>query len=185
MKKKHLYLELFLSMLYLSTFTFGGGYVIVSLMKKKFCDELHYIDENEMLDFVAIAQSSPGPIAVNGAIILGYKMAGIMGVFICVLGTIIPPFVILFVISMFYEAFMSNQIIKELLSGMRIGVAALILSVVYEMLKGEMKSHMKKTVLLFILVLVLNGYFQFNVAWIILGCVVLALIDVYVKGGRK
>ena len=172
-------------MLYLSTFTFGGGYVIVSLMKKKFCDELHYIDENEMLDFVAIAQSSPGPIAVNGAIILGYKMAGIMGVFICVLGTIIPPFVILFVISMFYEAFMSNQIIKELLSGMRIGVAALILSVVYEMLKGEMKSHMKKTVLLFILALVLNGYFQFNVAWIILGCVVFALIDVYVKGGRK
>ena len=80
---------------------------------------------------------------------------------------------------------MSNQMIKELLSGMRIGVAALILSVVYEMLKGEMKSHMKKTVLLFILALVLNGYFQFNVAWIILGCVVFALIDVYVKGGRK
>ncbi len=77
--KKNLYLELFLSTLYLSTFTFGGGYVIVSMMKQKFCDELHYIDEQEMLDLVAIAQSAPGAIAVNGAIVLGYKMAGIKG----------------------------------------------------------------------------------------------------------
>ena len=64
--------KLFFSCLYLSTFTFGGGYVIVTLMKKKFVDDYHWIDENEMLDLVAIAQSSPGPIAVNGAIFGGY-----------------------------------------------------------------------------------------------------------------
>ena len=71
--------KLFFSCLYLSTFTFGGGYVIVMLMKKKFVDDYHWIDENEMLDLVAIAQSSPGAIAVNGAIIVGYTLAGIPG----------------------------------------------------------------------------------------------------------
>ena len=71
--------KLFLSTLYLSAFTFGGGYVIVTLMKKKFVDEYHWIDEQEMLDLVAIAQSSPGPIAVNGAIVAGYKLAGMAG----------------------------------------------------------------------------------------------------------
>ena len=77
--KKKILLRLFLSTLYLSAFTFGGGYVIVTLMKKKFVDEYHWIEENEMLDLVAIAQSSPGAIAVNGAIVVGYKLAGIAG----------------------------------------------------------------------------------------------------------
>lgn len=72
--------KLFISTLYLSAFTFGGGYVIVTLMKKKFVDEYHWIDEQEMLDLVAIAQSSPGAIAVNGAIVVGYKLAGRAGV---------------------------------------------------------------------------------------------------------
>ena len=72
--KKIVLLKLFISTLYLSTFTFGGGYVIVTLMKKKFVDEYHWIEENEMLDLVAIAQSSPGAIAVNGAIVVGYKL---------------------------------------------------------------------------------------------------------------
>ena len=81
--------KLFLSTLYLSAFTFGGGYVIVTLMKKKFVDEYHWIDEQEMLDLVAIAQSSPGAIAVNGAIVVGYKLAGIPGALVAILGTIL------------------------------------------------------------------------------------------------
>ena len=75
-------LKLFLSTLYLSAFTFGGGYVIVSLMKKKFVDECGWIKEEEMLDLVAIAQSAPGAIAVNGAIVVGYKLAGVTGLLI-------------------------------------------------------------------------------------------------------
>ena len=69
--RKKILMKLFVSTLYLSAFTFGGGYVIVTLMKKKFVDEYHWIEENEMLDLVAIAQSAPGPIAVNGAIVVG------------------------------------------------------------------------------------------------------------------
>ena len=89
-KKSKVLRKLFFSTLYLSTFTFGGGYVIVTLMKNKFVDELHWIDEEEMLDLVAIAQSSPGAIAVNGAIVVGYKLAGIPGV-LCSYATM--PFV--------------------------------------------------------------------------------------------
>ena len=97
--------KLFFSTLCLSAFTFGGGYVIVTLLKQKFVDELHWIGDEEMLDLVAIAQSSPGAIAVNGAIVVGYKLAGIPGILVSVLGAIIPPFLILTVISFFYSAF--------------------------------------------------------------------------------
>ena len=107
---KNKLVKLFFSTLYLSAFTFGGGYVIVSLMRKKFVDDYHWIDEDEMLDLVAIAQSAPGPIAVNGAIVVGYKMAGLLGIFISVLATIIPPFVIISVISVFYEIFKTNPV---------------------------------------------------------------------------
>ena len=83
--------KLFLSTLYISSFTFGGGFVIVTFMKKKkFVDELHWIDEQEMLDMTALAQSSPGAIAVNAAILVGWQVEGLVGMTVAVLGTIIP-----------------------------------------------------------------------------------------------
>ena len=94
-RKGEILRKLFWSTLYLSAFTFGGGYVIVTLMKKKFVDQYHWIEENEMLDLIAIAQSSPGAIAVNGAIVVGYKLAGMIGAFTAIVATIIPPFVII------------------------------------------------------------------------------------------
>ena len=75
--------KLFISTLYLSAFTFGGGYVIVTLMKKKFVDQYHWIEENEMLDLIAIAQSSPGAIAVNASILIGYRIAGLISGYFC------------------------------------------------------------------------------------------------------
>ena len=132
-KKSKVLRKLFFSTLYLSTFTFGGGYVIVTLMKNKFVDELHWIDEEEMLDLVAIAQSSPGAIAVNGAIVVGYKLAGIPGVLCSILGAILPPMIILSLISLCYDAFRTNLIVGSMLKGMQSGVAAVIASVVYDM----------------------------------------------------
>ena len=104
-KKKSLLPKLFWSTLYLSAFTFGGGYVILTLMKEKFVDRYHWIEEDEMLDLVAIAQSSPGAIAVNGAIVVGYKLAGIPGAITASVATILPPFFIISLISVFYTAF--------------------------------------------------------------------------------
>lgn len=103
---------------YDSSFTFGGGFVIVTFMKKKFVDELHWIDEQEMLDMTALAQSSPGAIAVNAAILVGWQVEGLIGMIVAVLGTIIPPMAILSVISVFYNAFATNRYIALLLKGM-------------------------------------------------------------------
>lgn len=104
-KKQKVLWKLFLSTLYLSAFTFGGGYVIVTLMKDKFVDKYHWIEENEMLDLIAIAQSAPGAIAVNGAIVVGYKLAGLAGVLTAIFGTVLPPFLIISVISVFIRCF--------------------------------------------------------------------------------
>ena len=131
---------LFLSMLYISAFTFGGGYVIVTLMKKRFVDELHYIDEQEMLDMTALAQSSPGPIAVNAAILVGMKTAGAAGMCAAVLGTVIPPMTILSVISVFYALFKDNPSVSLVLKGMQSGVAAVILDVVLTMAQKIVKT---------------------------------------------
>ena len=135
--------KLFFETLYLSAFTFGGGYVIVSLLKKKFVDDLHWISEDEMLDLVAIAQSAPGPIAVNGAIVVGYKICGFPGILLSVLGAVIPPFLMLSVISLFYSAFRSNFMIHHLLSGMRCGVSAVIMSVTWDMASGVLVEKPK------------------------------------------
>lgn len=160
--------KLFFSTLYLSAFTFGGGYVIVTLLKQKFVDELHWIDDEEMLDLVAIAQSSPGAIAVNGAIVVGYKLAGIPGILCSVLGAILPPFVILTVISFFYSAFKTNFIVQSMLRGMKAGVSAVIMSVVYDMGSGIIRSKDILRIIVMILAFIANYFFHVNVILIIL-----------------
>ncbi|MBR0086519.1 MAG: chromate transporter [Lachnospiraceae bacterium] len=160
--------KIFLSTLYLSAFTFGGGYVIVTLLRKKFVEELHWIDEEEMLDLVAIAQSSPGAIAVNGAIVVGYKLAGIPGILAAVLGAIIPPFVILTLVSIFYNAFKTSFVIRSLLSGMKAGVSAVIISVVWDMASGIVKSRDILLILIMAAAFAANYFFKVNVIYIIL-----------------
>lgn len=168
LKKRNRLLKIFLSTLYLSAFTFGGGYVIITLMKQKFVDELHWIDDDEMLDMVAIAQSSPGPIAVNGAVIIGYKLEGIAGVFSAVLGAVLPPFVILTVISMFYSAFRNLFVVQSLLTGMKAGVSAVILSVVYDMAAGVVKGKDRVNIGVMILAFAATYFGKVNVVFVIL-----------------
>lgn len=172
---------LFLSTLYLSAFTFGGGYVIITLLKNKFVDELKWISEEEMLDYVAIAQSSPGPIAVNGAIVIGYKICGFPGILVAVLGAIIPPFVILTVVSAFYAAFKTNPYIQSLLFGMKSGVSAVIVSVVWDMAFGIVK---KKDVLLIVIMaaaFILNYYLKVNVILIIVATLIIGIFRSLIK----
>lgn len=173
---KNKLVKLFFSTLYLSAFTFGGGYVIVSLMRKKFVDDYHWIDEDEMLDLVAIAQSAPGPIAVNGAIVVGYKMAGLLGIFISVLATIIPPFVIISVISVFYEIFKTNLIVSLMLEGMQAGVGAVIASVCFEMGSRLLKEKNKLYPIIMIGAFVANYIFNINVMIVIIVCIMIGLL---------
>ena len=173
--------QLFFSTLYLSAFTFGGGYVIVTLLKKKFVDDLHWIDEDEMLDLVAIAQSSPGAIAVNGAIVVGYKLADIPGVLVSVLGAILPPFVIITAISFFYNAFKSNFIVQAVLTGMKAGVSAVIISVVFDMASGIVKSKDMINLLIMVIVFIANYFLGVNVIWCILGAAAVGAVRTAIR----
>ncbi|NLJ58034.1 MAG: chromate transporter [Tissierellia bacterium] len=139
-KKSKFYWTLFISTFSLSAFTIGGGYVIVPLMKKKFVEELKWIDEEEMLNLVAICQSAPGPIAVNTSLMVGYRLAGITGAMITTFGTVLPPLIIITLIAKFYTAFKENTMVNALLIGMRAGVAAVIIDVIIKMTKDIIKS---------------------------------------------
>ena len=120
---------LFLQMFTTSACTFGGGFVIVTLMKKRLVEQRGWLSQSEMLDMTALAQSAPGPIAVNTAVLIGWHLHGLSGMFFAVLGCILPPMIILSVISLFYTAFAQNPYIALLLRGMQAGVAAVILDV--------------------------------------------------------
>jgi chromate transporter len=177
--------KLFFSTLYLSTFTFGGGYVIVSLLKKKFVDELHWIDEDEMLDLVAIAQSAPGAIAVNGAIVVGFKIAGIPGILVSVLGAVLPPFVILTVVSYFYSAFKNNFAVQAMLYGMKAGVSAVIIDVVFDMASGIVKGRDALLIIIMIASFIANYFLKVNVVWIILVTAGIGALITIVRSRRE
>ena len=177
--------KLFISTLYLSAFTFGGGYVIVTLMKNKFVDEYHWIEENEMLDLVAIAQSSPGAIAVNGAIVVGYKLAGVVGIFITILGTILPPFIVLTVVSIFYNAFKSNWLISQLLEGMQAGVGAVIASVTVDMAAPIVKEKNHLSLIIMCVAFIAACVFSVNVVYIVIACGVIGVIRTLLIGSRN
>ena len=175
-KRSKVLLKLFLSTLYISAFTFGGGYVIVTLFKKKFVDEYKWINDKEMLDLVAIAQSSPGAIAVNGAIVTGYKLSGVIGAAVAVVATIIPPFIVISVISAFYEAFKNNLIVSSMLEGMQAGVGAVIASVVYDMALDIFKQKSTGSVIIMLGAFAASCFFDMNVIYIILVCVGIGII---------
>lgn len=187
---KHLpqiYWRLFSSTFLLSTFTVGGGYVIVPLMKKRFVDDLGWLEEQEMLDLTAIAQSAPGPIAVNASILVGFRVAGFPGAALTILGTVLPPFLLLSVISLFYAAFRSNRVVAALLRGMQAGVAAVICSVVTDMAGNVIRQKRILADILmggaFLAALLLPGL---NVAWIILACAAVGIMATLLAGrGRR
>ncbi|MDW5299637.1 MAG: chromate transporter [Sedimentibacter sp.] len=161
------YWTLFVSTFSLSAFTIGGGYVIVPLMRKKFVEELKWIEEEEMLNIVAISQSAPGPIAVNTSIMVGYSLAGVLGSLVSILGTVLPPLIIITVVAQFYTAFKTNRIVNALLLGMRAGVAAVILDVIIKMAKDIIKSRNKISVAIMAVSFIAAVVFDINAALII------------------
>lgn len=167
--------KLFLSNLYISTFTFGGGFVIVTFMKRKFVDELHWIDEEEMLDMTALAQSAPGAIAVNAAILVGWRVAGLAGMLVSVLGTIIPPMGILTVISVFYRQFSENRYVSTLLRGMRAGVAAVILDVVCGLGSKVLKTRRPVLVVLMVAAFIASFVLDVSGITIILSAILVGI----------
>ncbi|MEG1474749.1 MAG: chromate transporter [Longicatena sp.] len=174
---KEILWKLFKTTFMLSSCTFGGGFVIVSLMKKQFVEELGWFDENEMLDITAIAQSSPGPIPINASVIVGYRMHGVLGSLIAVLGTAIPPMVIISLISVFYKEFRENEIIAIALMVMRAGVAAVIFDVVINLAQNVIKTKSVLYIALMIIAFVATFVFDISAMIIILICLGVGIGD--------
>ena len=177
-RKTKILWKLFLSTFTLSAYTFGGGFVIVSLMKKKFVEELGWLEENEMLDITAIAQSSPGPIPINASVILGYRMAGITGTFVAILGTAIPPMVIISLISVFYTQFRENPTIATALQVMRVGVAAVIFDVVFNLAKNVYRTKRMLYISMMVVSFLATAVFGISAMLIILVCLGIGILDV-------
>ena len=139
MKKIKGYLSLFLTMLKIGLFTFGGGYAMIALFENEFVEKKKWLEKDEFLDVAAIAESTPGPIAINAATYIGYKNARIIGSIIATLGICIPSFIIIYAISLFFDAFLSLTLVAYAFKGIQICVVYLILTAGLKML-----AHMKK-----------------------------------------
>jgi len=135
MKKGKLILQLFLTMLKIGAFTFGGGYAMIALLENEFVEKKKWLDKDEFLNIAAIAESTPGPIAINSASYIGYKNAGVLGSVFATLGVCIPSFVIIYIISLFFDTFLTLTYVEYAFRGIQVCVVYLILSAGIKMLK--------------------------------------------------
>lgn len=161
---------LFYSTFLLSAFTFGGGFVIVPLMRKKFVEEYGWLEEKEMLNITAIAQSSPGAIAVNASILVGYRLAGVLGSAVTIAATITPPLIIISTISFFYDAFRDNAVVSAVMHGMQAGVAAVIADVVLRMGKNVADEKRLSSIFVMLGAFIAVYFLKINIVYIILVC---------------
>lgn len=179
------YWQLFKNIFILSSCTFGGGFVIIGMMKKTFVEKLHWISEEEMLDMTAIAQSAPGALGVNIAIVTGYRIRRITGALTAALGAVLPPLIIISVISVFYNQFKDNAVIAVALQVMRAGVAAVICDVVFTLAANIFKT--KNVLWIFVMAAAFTAtvFFDVSAVVLILICGVIGLVYSLTAGRRK
>ena len=177
------YRTLFTSMFFISGFTFGGGSVIIPLMRKKMVEELGWLSEEEMLDIVAIAQCSPGAVSVNVAAQIGYHTAGFPGTLLAVFATVLPPFTWLTIISLFYDSFRTSPAVDAIMRSMQPIVAAVIFCAALDMFRPIRQKKQGSSWLLFIAALAL-GLYGVNVIWVLLCCGIIGA-GLSVAGGKK
>lgn len=144
-------------------FTVGGGFVIIPLLKAKYVDEYQWINDKDALDMVAIAQSMPGVIAANSAIILGYRMAGVLGTLVALVATILPPLITLSIVSYCYDYFVQSEIVRMILRGMQCGATALIVNVAIDLLVKQVKKKLVLPMLIIVGTFVGSIVFDINI----------------------
>lgn len=171
---------LFKTMFVLSSCAFGGGFAVVSLMRKKYVEELRWLDEDEILDITAITQSCPGPILINAAVMIGYRISGIAGALVAVVGTALPPMIIIAVISVFYEWFRTNRYIATALRVMRAGVAAVIFDVVIRLASNVIKTRRILYIVMMLVAFTATFFFKVNAMLVIFTCLGIGLVDLFI-----
>ena len=175
-------LDLFITFSKIGLFTFGGGYAMIPLIQREVVDDKEWISSDELLDVVAIAESTPGPIAINAATFIGRKTAGIKGAVCATLGVTLPSFFIILIISYVLKAFEDLKLVQYAFFGVRAGVLALIFKALVTLF-----GQVNKSVLSYVLIavsFVLSGVLGVNAAFVILLCGIVGIIASLV-GRRK
>ncbi len=181
-------LKLFLTFLKIGAFTFGGGYAMIPIIQREMVEKHKWISDDDILDIIAIAESTPGPIAINSATFVGYQVAGFWGSVAATLGVVLPAFTIIYIISLFLRQFQNLKAVKFAFMGIRAGVLSLLINAVISMGKKCPKN-------LFSYILVALSFaavaiFDVNVLFVIIACAVSGVIIAIAnnhskKGGNK
>ncbi|MGN1410712.1 MAG: chromate transporter [Eubacteriales bacterium] len=180
--------KIFFCSLYVSATTVGGGFVIISVIRKIFVEKLKFMSEDEMLEMTSLSQSSPGAVAVNMSIILGYKLCGISGAAIAVIGTLIPPMLIMSVIAAVYAMlgnFRDIAIISKIMTGVQAGVSAVVLDAALNMTSHLIKSKNIMRYLIFCAAFILQIFFSVSSVYIIFGAILIGTILYFIDRRGK
>lgn len=161
-------LKLFTTFFKIGAFTFGGGYAMIPLIQREAVEKNNWVSDDDILEIIAIAESTPGPIAINSATFIGYKVAGISGAAMATLGVALPSFLIISVISYILKEFQDNKTVSYAFFGIRAGVVALIVKAIYTMFKKAEKNAV--AIIIMILAFVLSAFTDVSVLLIIILC---------------
>lgn len=175
--KKHF--DIFWTFFKIGLFTFGGGYVMLGIIEKELTEKKKWISKEDMLNLLAIAESTPGPFAINSATFIGYKRAKFLGSFLATLGVVLPSFVIIIIISLFLNAFMESIYIQGFLKGIQAGVGVLIFQAAYRLSKPIEKSYFN--IIIFFIALIVAFLTNFSLVYFLLILIAFAISLYFVK----
>ncbi len=173
----NIYAELFFTFMKIGVFTFGGGYAMIPLIDRECSEKREWISSDELSEVTAVAESTPGPIAINCATFIGIKKAGFLGAALATLGVILPSFVIILLISGFMENLLNNTVFANAFKGIRIAVSLLILRAGIKMLKGCLRKSEKKTASAIIALVFFSAVTLLNILGINFSSIYLILIS--------
>jgi len=166
--------QIFASFFKIGAFTFGGGYAMIPLIQHEAVEKRKWVTDEDILDIVAIAESTPGPIAINSATFVGYRAAGVVGSVCATLGVVIPSFVIILALSFVLAQFQDVQAVKYAFNGIRAGVLALLIKALWSMYKKSPKGWVAYVIMG--ASLLLTAVFSVNVIFVIIGCAVFGIV---------
>ena len=178
-------LELFLTFAKIGLFTFGGGYAMISLIENNCVEKKKWFTHDEMMDMTVIAESTPGPIAINCATFIGFKQAGFIGALIATLGVALPSFIIIYAISVFFDQFLEIAIIANAFKGIKIAVGILILDTAITMIRKMQKKILPRVIMIcsFVAMLLINIFaWNFSSIALMLIAAVISLVIFCIKG---
>ena len=186
-------LKLFLSFLKIGAFTIGGGYAMIALLENEFVEKKKWIDKTDFLDMIAIAESTPGPVAINSATFIGYKVAGFLGSLLSTIAVVLPSLIIIFIISLFFDRFLSIAYVQYASNGIKACVIYLILSAGLKMFKSLEKNAFNYSITISVLIAMITltvFSIKFSSIFIILICGIVGIITHFIsqklkKGGKE